>query len=155
MQTNPATVIAAVVVGKGGGGGVGVAPNPLPYHHCCHVSQPKLVKWNCCSIQGVRFLPSDDSRSTMKQDRFSLCLNNCLLMRTQLSIADSIDTVKISKRFACANELNKWHFGNGVGLWSTARFVYDNLWHNKSKWRALIGQLATTICPLVHAKKLS
>ena len=29
----------------------------------------------------------------------------------QLSIADSMDTVKISKRFACANELSKWHFG--------------------------------------------
>ena len=32
-------------------------------------------------------------------------------MPGQLSIADSLDTVKISKRFACANELSKWHFG--------------------------------------------
>ena len=28
----------------------------------------------------------------------------------QLSIGDSMDTVKISKRFACANKLSKWHF---------------------------------------------
>ena len=41
MQTNSATVIAAVVVGKGGGGG-GLTSNPLPYHHCSHVSQPKI-----------------------------------------------------------------------------------------------------------------
>ena len=54
--------------------------------------------------------PPDDSRSTMKQDRFSLCLNNCLLTRTQLSITDSMDTVKISQRFACANEQSKWPF---------------------------------------------
>ena len=51
------------------------------------------------------FSPPDDSRSTMKQDRFSLCLNNWLLTRTQLSITDSMDTVKISQRFACANEI--------------------------------------------------
>ena len=38
------------------------------------------------------FLPPDDSRSTMKPDRFSLCLKNCLLTRTQLSITDSMDT---------------------------------------------------------------
>ena len=29
----------------------------------------------------------------------------------QLLIADSLDTVKISKRFASANKLSKWHFG--------------------------------------------
>ena len=54
------------------------------------------------------FLPPDDSRSTIKQDRFSRCLNNCLLMHTQLSIIDSaMDTVKVSQRFACANEQSK------------------------------------------------
>ena len=41
MQTNSATVIATVVVGKGGEG-VGVTSSPLPYHHCSHVSQPKI-----------------------------------------------------------------------------------------------------------------
>ena len=42
MQTNSATVIATVVVGKGGEGGGGVTSSPLPYHHCSHVSQPKI-----------------------------------------------------------------------------------------------------------------
>ena len=32
-------------------------------------------------------------------------------MCTQLSVTDSMDTVKISQRFACANEQSKWHFG--------------------------------------------
>ena len=40
-------------------------------------------------------------------DRFSLCLNKCLLTHTQRSITDSMDTVKISQRFACANEQSK------------------------------------------------
>ena len=31
-------------------------------------------------------------------------------MHTQLSITDSMDTVKISQRFACANEQSKWPF---------------------------------------------
>ena len=62
-----------------------------------------------CSIQGACFLSSNDSRSTMKQDCFSLCLTTAYLF--QLATADSLDTVKISKRFACANELSKWHFG--------------------------------------------
>ena len=56
-------------------------------------------------------LPSDDSRinlrSTMKQDR----LNNCLLMHCHKSITDALDIVKMAKRFACANELRKGHFG--------------------------------------------
>ena len=46
-------------------------------------------------------------RSTMKQDR----LNNCLLMHCHKSIADTLDTVKIAKRFACSNEQRKGHFG--------------------------------------------
>ena len=40
-------------------------------------------------------------------------------MRTQLLITDSMDTVKISQRFACANEHSKLHFGklkNGYAL---------------------------------------
>ena len=40
----------------------------------------------------------------------------------QLSIVDSMDTVKISKRFACANELSKWQFGKleyGYRQWPT------------------------------------
>ena len=39
-------------------------------------------------------------RSTTKQDR----LNNCLLMHCYKSITDKLDSVKIAKRFACANE---------------------------------------------------
>ena len=46
-------------------------------------------------------------RSTMKQDR----LNNCLLMHCCKSITDTLETVKIAKRFACANEQRKRHFG--------------------------------------------
>ena len=46
-------------------------------------------------------------RSTMKQDR----LNNCLLMHCHKPITDTLETVKIAKRFACANELRKGHFG--------------------------------------------
>ena len=46
-------------------------------------------------------------RSTMKQDR----LNNCLLMHiVKKLITDTLDTVKIAKRFACANKLRKGHF---------------------------------------------
>ena len=46
-------------------------------------------------------------RSTLKQDR----LNNCLLMHCHKSITDTQDTVNIAKRFACANEQRKEHFG--------------------------------------------
>ena len=100
-------------------GGVGARPHPssVPPPQLCFSTQNwssgnvMISLKTICSIQGVRFLLSNDSRSTMKQDRFSLSLNNCLLMRTQLSITDSMDTVKISKRFACSNELSKWNFG--------------------------------------------
>ena len=34
-----------------------------------------------------------------------------VVTRTQLSITDSMDSVKISQGFACANEQSKWHFG--------------------------------------------
>ena len=46
-------------------------------------------------------------RSTMKQDR----LNNCSLLHCHKSITDTLDTVKIAKRFASANEQRKEHFG--------------------------------------------
>ena len=46
-------------------------------------------------------------RSTTKKDR----LNNCLLMHCHKSITYTLDTVKIAKRFACANEQRKGHFG--------------------------------------------
>ena len=46
-------------------------------------------------------------RSTMKRDR----LNNCLLMHCHKSITDTLNGVKIAKKFACANELRKGHFG--------------------------------------------
>ena len=45
--------------------------------------------------------------SSMKQDR----LNSRLLMHCQKSITDALDTVMITKRFACANEQRKGHFG--------------------------------------------
>ena len=51
------------------------------------------------------------TRSTMKQDCFSLWKIAYFCIPGQLSIADSMDTVKISKRFAWANELSKWQFG--------------------------------------------
>ena len=55
----------------------------------------------------------------------------------QLLIANSMDTVKISKRFACAKELSKWHFWEiGVGLWSTAHFVYNSGRSRGEAWEA-------------------
>ena len=46
-------------------------------------------------------------RCSMKQDR----LNNCLLMCCHKSTTDTLGTVKIAKRFASSNELQKGHFG--------------------------------------------
>ena len=46
-------------------------------------------------------------RSTMKQDR----LNNCGLMHSQKSITDTLDNVKIAKRFASVEEQRIRHFG--------------------------------------------
>ena len=112
MQTNSATVIAVCLKGN-------CLSYPFPTTTVAMFLDPKLVKWKSsgnvkmllntsCSIQGARFLSSDYSRSTMKQDCFSLCLTTAYLcIPGQLSIADSLDTVKISKRFACANELSK------------------------------------------------
>ena len=46
MQTNSATVIAAVVVGKGGGG-EGSPPTPFPTITAAMFLNPKLIKWSC------------------------------------------------------------------------------------------------------------
>lgn len=44
----------------------------------------------------------------MKQD----LRNNCLFdLLSQKSIAETLDIVKIAKRFACAKERHKGHFG--------------------------------------------
>ena len=122
---------------EGGGGGSPPPPQPknpppptpLPYYHRSHVSQPKIGQSQIflktsCSIQGVRFLPSNDSRSTMKQDRFSLCLNNRLLMLTQLSITDSMDSVKIFKRVCLCQRIKQmtfWEIGVGLCAWLSVR----------------------------------
>ena len=58
----------------------------------------------------------------MKKDR----LNNCLILHCHKSITDTLYTIKIAKRFACANELRKGHFGKfeqgyALGL------VYDGI----------------------------
>ena len=62
--------------------------------------------------------------STMKQDR----LNNCLHMHWHKPIKDTLDTVKILKRFACTNELRKGHFGKS-GEWYALGLVYDESPH--------------------------
>ena len=71
---------------------------PLGESVCC-----RTFLWHR-RLQSVHFPPF---RSTMKQDR----LTNCLLLNCNQSITDTLDTVKIAKRFACANELHKRHFG--------------------------------------------
>ena len=47
-------------------------------------------------------------RSTMKQD---LRNNFPFDLLSQKSIADTLDTIKIAKTFACAKEQHKGHFG--------------------------------------------
>ena len=46
MQTNSATVIAAVVVGKGRGRAHLQSPSLPPLQPCMFLN-PKLIKWNC------------------------------------------------------------------------------------------------------------
>ena len=58
--------------------------------------------------------------STMKQDR----LKNCLLMHCHKPIKDTLDGVKILKRFACTNELRKGHFAKSEE-WYALGLVYD------------------------------
>ena len=67
-------------------------------------------------------------RSTMMQDR----LNSCLLMHCHKSITDTLDTVKIAKRFACANKLRKGPSGK-FELGYALSLVYDKLGLIESK----------------------
>ena len=88
------------------GWGGGLAPTPLPYYHHNHVSQPKIGQSQIflktsCSIQGVRFLPSNDSRSTMKQDRFKIFKRVCLCQRIK--------------------QMTFWETGVGLCAWLSVR----------------------------------
>ena len=78
-------------------------------------------------LQSADFPSSVDSKTTylrsiMKQD----FLNNCKLMRCQKWITD-INTVKIAKRFACANEQLR-AFWVGVCVWLSGRLEEFFLW---------------------------
>ena len=77
--------------------------------YCIHMQ----FCWVCelvsfrCTFSALRIL-KNSLRSTMKQDR----LNNCILMHCHKSIYGlTLDTVKIVKKFACADEQRKGHFG--------------------------------------------
>ena len=90
-----------------GGGAGGQSPHVLVPKNTC-----KGIIDNTCDIRDFRahiFCPQTTQelylRSTMKQDR----LNNCLLMHCHKSITDTLATMKIAKRFACANEQRKGH----------------------------------------------
>ena len=61
------------------------------------------------TFSALRLL-KDYLRSTMNQD----CLNNCLLMHCHKLTTGTLYTVKVAKRFACANEQRKGHFGKFV-----------------------------------------
>ena len=85
----------------------GAEPHVLVPKNTC-----KGIIDNKCDIGDFRahiFCPQTTQelylRSTMKQDR----LNNCLLMHCHKSITDTLATMKIAKRFACANEQRKGH----------------------------------------------
>ena len=87
------------------GGGACPHPPSLPPPHRSHVSQPKTGESGNVSIYWTPCLPG------------------------QLLFADSMDTVKISKRFAydqCTKQMTFWEIGVYVGLWSTAHFVYNS-----------------------------
>ena len=109
----------------------------------------KILLNTSCSIQGARFLPSDDSRSTMKQDCFSLCLNNCLLMHTRPTVDCGFygHCYKISKRFAlmCQQTKQMTFWEIGVGLWSTAHFVYNSGRFRGGAWEAWAPPLSQVI----------
>ena len=79
-------------------------------------------------IQGILFLPSNNSRSTMKQYSLSLCLNNFLLMRTRPAVdwgfyghCKDLKDVCLCRQ---TKQMTFWE--TGVGLWSTAHFVYNS-----------------------------
>ena len=99
--------------------------HPLFLHHCSHVSQPKIGH---CSIQGARFLPSDESRSTLKKDCFSFCLNNFLLMHIRPTVDCGFDGHCQDLKEICLCQRTKqmtfWEIG--LGLWQTAQFVYNS-----------------------------
>ena len=61
------------------------------------------------TFSALRLL-KDYLRSTMNQD----CLNDCLLMHCHKLATGRLYTVKVAKRFACANEKRKGHFGKFV-----------------------------------------
>ena len=99
---------------SGGGGGKGI--------RCPHALVLKSTRMNLTipvtwatserTFSALRWL-KNYLRSTTKQDR----LNNCLLVHYHKSITDTLDTVKIAKRIACANEQLKGHFGNYAYGW--------------------------------------
>ena len=64
----------------------------------------------------------------MKQDR----LNDCPLLHCHKSITDTLDAVKIAKRFACANEQHKikGHFGTSEGSMRIAEWKMSLTFQN-------------------------
>ena len=101
-------------------GGEGHAPIPLSYHLCSHVSQPKIgqvemlrFKWiPVVTSRAYFFYPPTTQKAPWSRIVLAFVWTTAYLcIPGQLSIGDSMDTVKISKRFACANKLSKWHFG--------------------------------------------
>ena len=84
-------------------------------------------------------------RRTMKQDR----LNNCLFIRHchKLITGSTVDTVKIAKRFACANKLATqrtfWEIGVGVCAWLCVRWHISTSTFLSGKWS---GRMNTTCC---------
>ena len=108
-----------------GGGGVATPPNKdLSWFWCQNYRQrsiKKLAKYSISDVFEITYdvgdfiahiLGSQTTqelylRSTMKQDR----RNNCLFdLFSQKSVADTLDIVKIAKRFPCAKEKPKGHF---------------------------------------------
>ena len=102
------------------------------FFHTCHRPKNtcKGIIDNTCDIGDFRahiLCPQTTQelylRSTMKQDR----LNNCLLMHCHKSITDTLATMKIAKRFACANEQRKGHLKKkiwvGVWVWLSERWL--------------------------------
>ena len=82
--------------------------------YCIHMQ----FCWVCefvsfrCTFSALRIL-KNSLRSTMKQDR----LNNCILMHCHKSIYGlTLDTVKIVKRFACADEQRKGNLSRDMRM---------------------------------------
>ena len=108
-------------IGGGGGGGGG---SPQAFRAKKKIGEK--IGFAKCSVSertssSLRLL-KDNLKSTMKQDR----PHNCPLMHYHKSITGTLDTVKIAKSFACANELCK----RPKTLWEIrvrvcTRLVYD------------------------------